>query len=70
MSNEVKKYNEVFEVRLTPGRPGNDANAPDWEVWEVKEGSEEIACDNLTRDEAQQMADMWSRKRDEAEAEK
>ena len=69
MSNEVKKYNEVFEVRLTPGRPGNDPSASDWEVWEVKEGGEEIACDNLTQAEAQHMADMWSRKRDEAEAE-
>ena len=69
MSDEVKKYNEIFEVRLTPGCPGNDPSAPDWEVWEVKEGGEEIACDNLTQAEAQHMVDMWSRKRDEAEAE-
>ena len=57
---------EVFEVRLSPGRTGLDRSAPDWEVWELKEGSEEVACDNLTKDEAENMAAMWSRKRDEA----
>ena len=69
MSGEAKKYEELFEVRLAEGRKGDDPNAPDWEVWEVKGESEEIACDNLTEDEAQNMAAMWSRKRDEAEAE-
>lgn len=66
MSGEAKKYEELFEVRLAEGRKGDDPNAPDWEV---KGESEEIACDNLTEDEAKNMAAMWSRKRDEAEAE-
>lgn len=69
MSEEARKYNEVFEVRLTPGSAGDDPDAPNWEVWEIKSDSEEIACDNLTKTEAQAMADMWTRKRDEAEAE-
>jgi hypothetical protein len=66
---EEKKYTETFEVRVTEGREGSDPEAPDWEVVEVKDGVAEVACDNMTRAEAQQMADMWSRKRDEAEAE-
>jgi hypothetical protein len=66
---EEKKYTETFEVRVTEGRDGSDPEAPDWEVVEVKDGVAEVACDNMTRAEAQQMADMWSRKRDEAEAE-
>ena len=66
---EEKKYTETFEVRLTQGRDGSDPEAPDWEVVEIKEGIAEVACDNMTQAEAQHMADMWSRKRDEAEAE-
>lgn len=69
MNDEQRKYTEKFEVRLTPGRAGLDPEAPDWEVLEVKDGESEVACDNLTETEARQMADMWSRKRDEAEAE-
>jgi hypothetical protein len=69
MENGAKKYTETFEVRVTPGRAGTDREAPDWEVVEVKEGTAEVACDNLTWAEANQMAEMWSRKRDEAEAE-
>ena len=69
MGDEAKKYTESFEVRVTPGREGLDPEAPDWEVLEVKADSAEVACDNLTEAEAKHMADMWSRKRDEAEAE-
>jgi hypothetical protein len=69
MENGTKKYTETFEVRVTPGRAGTDREAPDWEVVEVKEGTSEVACDNLTFAEANQMAEMWTRKRDEAEAE-
>jgi hypothetical protein len=69
MENGTKKYTETFEVRVTPGRAGTDREAPDWEVVEIKEGTSEVACDNLTWAEANQMAEMWSRKRDEAEAE-
>jgi hypothetical protein len=63
-----KKYSETFEVRLSEGRVGQDPDAPDWEVREVRGDEEEVACDNLTRAEAEAMAAMWSRKRDEAEA--
>lgn len=69
MSNQTKKYEEIFEVRLSEGRSGENPEAPDWEVWEVKGESEEVACDNLTKAEATNMAEMWSRKRDEAEDE-
>jgi hypothetical protein len=69
MNEETKKYNEVFEVRLAQGCKGDDLDAPDWEVWEVKGEHAEVACDNLTEAEAQNMADMWSKKRDEAEDE-
>ena len=69
MDNQVKKYEEIFEVRLAEGRSGSDPQAPDWEVWEVKGETEEVACDNLTEIEANNMAAMWSRKRDEAEDE-
>jgi hypothetical protein len=69
MSGEAKKYNEIFEVRVTPGREGRDPDAPDWEVVEVRGDITEVSCDNLTEAEARQMAGMWSRKRDEAEAE-
>jgi hypothetical protein len=67
--SEEKKYTETFEVRLTQGCDGSDPEAPDWEVVEVKNGVAEVACDNMTQSEAKHMADMWSRKRDEAEAE-
>jgi hypothetical protein len=69
MDDKTKKYSETFEVRLTPGRTGLDPDSSDWEVWEVKGDEAEVACDNLTRAEADHMAAMWSRKRDEAEAE-
>ena len=29
MSDSTKKFDETFEVRLTPGRAGLDPNAPD-----------------------------------------
>ena len=67
MGDEARKYTETFEVRVTRGREGSDPEAPDWEVVEVKGGSAEVAGDNLTEAEAKHMAEMWSRKRDEAE---
>jgi hypothetical protein len=69
MGEEARKYTETFEVRVTQGCEGSDPDAPDREVVEVKDGSAEVACDNLTEAEAKHRADMWSRKRDEAEAE-
>ena len=67
MGEETRKYTETFEVGVTQGREGSDPEAPDWEVVEVKGGSAEVAGDNLTEAEAKHMAEMWSRKRDEAE---
>jgi hypothetical protein len=64
-----KKFNETFEMRLTDGRTGVDPAAPDWEVIEIRSDATEVACDNLTEAEARQMAEMWTRKRDEAESE-
>jgi hypothetical protein len=69
MDEKQKKYEEIFEARLTAGHSGADANDPDWEVVEIKGDQVEVACDNLTQAEAEHMAEMWSRKRDEAEAE-
>lgn len=69
MDEKTKKYEELFEARLTQGRSGQDTGAPDWEVVEIKGEQTEVACDNLTEAEAQKLAEMWSRKRDEAEAE-
>ena len=69
MGEEAREYTETFEVRVTRGREGRDSEAPDWEVVEVKGDSADVACDNLTEAEARHMADMWSRKRDEAETE-
>ena len=61
----------TFEVRLTAGRQGLNPNAPDWEVRELADGvinSEAEIYDNLTKAEAEQLAGMWTRKKDEAEA--
>ena len=60
-----------YEIRVKPGRAGTDPNAPDWEVCELENGA--IAdnadiYDNLTLAEAHQIAGMWQRKKDEAEA--
>jgi hypothetical protein len=69
VDEKTKKFEERYEARVTPGRSGQDTDAPDWEVIEVKGEQTEVACDNLTQAEAQKLAEMWSRKRDEAEAE-
>lgn len=66
-----KKPNVSFEVRLTSGRQGLNPNAPDWEVCELLDGqinSEAEIYDNLTRSEAEDLAAMWSRKKEEAES--
>ena len=57
----------VYDADASIGIDEHDPDAPDWEVVEVKGGSAEVACDNLTEAEAKHMAEMWSRKRDEAE---
>ena len=71
MGETKKKFDVSFEVRLTPGREGNDPNAPDWEVCEMENGvinSEAEIYDNLTLAEANELAGMWTRKKEEAES--
>ena len=60
-----------YEVRLTPGRAGQDPNAPDWQVCELEDGEVRDSADiydNLTLTEANDLAAMWTRKKEEAEA--
>jgi hypothetical protein len=70
---EDKKFANVsYEVRVSQGRKGADPNAPDWEVCELEDGEVKDNADiydNLTLAEANQIADMWTRKKEEAEAE-
>ena len=71
MDDQETKPNVSYEVRVTPGREGLDPNAPDWEVRELEDGIVKNSADiydNLTRAEANQIAMMWFRKRDEAES--
>ena len=63
----VALKNNLYKARLAPGCTGADPNALDWEVVEINGDSEEVACENLSEAEAHQIAEMWSRKRDEAE---
>ncbi len=71
MQNAKTKDNVSFEVRLTAGRTGTDPNAPDWEVRELINGiinNDAEVYDNLTRVEADDLASMWMRKKEEAGA--
>lgn len=52
-----------------PGGAGLDPDASEWEVLEVRGEVAETACDNMTLAEANHIAEMWTKKRDEAEAE-
>lgn len=66
---DVNKTGVSFEVRRTPGRAGLDPNAPDWEVCEMENGvvrNSADVYDNLTQAEAEGMAEMWTKKKDEA----
>lgn len=70
---EEKKFSNVsYEIRVSEGKEGTDPNAPDWEVCELEDGmikDNADIYDNLTLAEAEQIAGMWTRKKDEAEAE-
>ena len=70
---EEKKFSSVsYEVRVSQGKEGIDPNAPDWEVCELEDGAVKDDADiynNLTLAEAEQIAGMWTRKKEEAEAE-
>jgi hypothetical protein len=68
--DEQKSPNITFEVRVTPGCAGVDPNAPDWEVLELEDGkikTDANVFDNMTQAEAQSIAAMWAKKKDEAE---
>ena len=70
--DQIKKEPIVsFEVRVTSGCQGLDPNSPDWEVCELEDGVIQNTAniyDNLTLAEANQMASMWTQKKEEAEA--
>jgi hypothetical protein len=60
-----------YDVRVKPGRAGSDPEAPDWEVVELEDGLIKNSADiydNMTLAEANQIAGMWRRKKDEAES--
>ena len=70
MDNEARETQISYEVRIKPGRAGTDPDAPDWEVLELEDGEVKNTADiydNLTRAEANQIAGMWRRKKEEAE---
>lgn len=62
--------NVSYEIRVAPGRSGSDPEAPDWQVCELEDGvirNDADIYDNLTYSEAQQIAGMWTKKKEEAE---
>ena len=62
--------NVSYEIRVAPGRSGTDPEAPDWQVCELEDGvikNDADIYDNLTYAEAQQIAGMWIKKKEEAE---
>ena len=62
--------NVTFEIRVSKGKSGTDPEAPDWEVAELEDGivkDNSDIYDNLTYAEAQQIAGMWTKKKEEAE---
>jgi hypothetical protein len=71
MENQNKAPEISYDVRVKPGRVGTDPNAPDWEVLELEDGvikNDADIYDNMTLAEANQIAGMWTKKKEEAEA--
>jgi len=67
---EDENRNITFEIRVSEGKTGKDPEAPDWEVAELEDGvvkDNSDIYDNLTFAEAQQIAGMWTKKKEEAE---
>ena len=63
--------NVSYEIRVSAGKAGIDPEAPDWEVAELEDGVVKDSADiydNLTLAEANQIAGMWTKKKEEAEA--
>lgn len=73
MMDDQQRAPEIsYEVRVKPGRGGTDPEAPDWEVVELENGEIKNSSDiydNMTQAEANQIAGMWRRKKEEAESE-
>ncbi len=70
--DENKTPEISYEIRVKPGRSGDDPEAPDWEVLELEDGivkNNADIYDNLTKAEAHQICGMWTRKKEEAEIE-
>lgn len=70
MENESNTVEISYEIRVKPGRAGTDPEAPDWEVIELEDGvvkNTSDIYDNMTLAEANQIAGMWRRKKEEAE---
>jgi hypothetical protein len=66
-----ERKNTTFEIRVSEGKSGADPESPDWEVAELENGrvvDNSDIYDNLTYAEAQQIAGMWTKKKEEAEA--
>jgi hypothetical protein len=71
MENETNSPEISYEIRVKPGRAGTDPEAPDWEVRELEDGvckNTADIYDNMTLAEANQIAGMWRRKKEEAES--
>jgi hypothetical protein len=71
MSIDEKTPLVTYEIRVSPGHKGVDPNSPDWEVVELEDNVVRNSADiydNLTLAEANQIAGMWSKKRDEAQS--
>lgn len=61
-----------YEIRVAPGAAGTDPEAPDWQVCELENGAlknDADIYDNLTLAEAEHIAGMWTKKKEEAEGE-
>jgi hypothetical protein len=70
MENQNNGPEISYDIRVKPGRAGTDPDAPDWEVLELENGEVKNNADiydNLTLAEANQIAGMWRRKKEEAE---
>ncbi|MEK6337487.1 MAG: hypothetical protein AABM67_21395 [Acidobacteriota bacterium] len=66
-----EETNVSYEIRVSDGKAGTDPEAPDWEVAELENGVVKDTADiydNLTLAEANQIAGMWTKKKEEAEA--
>ncbi|HKP45171.1 MAG TPA: hypothetical protein VJT50_01110 [Pyrinomonadaceae bacterium] len=71
MTDQTNSPEISYEIRVKPGRAGTDPNAPDWEVLELEDGEVKNTADiydNMTLAEANQIAGMWRRKKEEAES--